>query len=113
MDTAPGVRKALAEQVLAHFPDNHPLRGEIIDIDAAQQYEEEVDLLMTAAVPISAREHRLTGAFAPFHYAPIFVTKAFIDLRYAPDSLSAETHKAFDIQKTRPIPPAPDTQSGS
>ena len=101
VDTAPGVRKVLAEQVLAHFPENHPLRAEIVDLGTAQQYEEEVDLLMTAAVPISAREHRLTGAFVPFHYAPVFATKAFMELRYAPDSLAAETHKAFDIKKTR------------
>jgi hypothetical protein len=91
----------LAEQVLVNFPENHSLPAKIIDLEAAKRYEGEVDLLMTAAVPISAREHRLTGAFVPFHYAPVFATKAFVDLRYAPDSLAAETHHAFDIQKTR------------
>ena len=89
LDTAPGVRKVLAEQVLRHFPDNHPLWGEIIDIEAAQQYEEEVDLLMTAAVPISTREHRLTRMFVPIRCATGFVAKAFVDLCCPPDLLGA------------------------
>ena len=101
LEDAPGARKALAEQVLKHFPDDHPLLADTIDIEEAQQYEADVDLLMTAAVPISAREHRLTGAFVPFHYAPVFATQAFVDLQYAPDSLAEQTHRTFDIQKTQ------------
>lgn len=98
---APGARKALAQQVFANLPEEHPLRADVIDFTEAQQHEGHVDLLMTAAVPISAREHRLTGAFVPFHYAPVFATKAFLELQYAPDSLAEETHRVFDIHKTQ------------
>ena len=101
LDEAPAARRALAEQVFANLPEGHPLRADVIDIEEALKHEGHVDLLMTAAVPISAREHRLTGAFVPFHYAPVFATTAFLDLRYAPDSLAAETHRHFDIQKTQ------------
>lgn len=101
LEEASGARRALAEQVFANLPEDHPLRSDVIDIEEAQKHEDHVDLLMTAAVPISAREHRLTGAFVPFHYAPVFATRAFLDLRYAPDSLAEEIHRHFDIQKTQ------------
>lgn len=101
LDEAPAARKALAEQVFANLQDDHPLRSETISAEEAQQYEGHVDLLMTAAVPISAREHRLTAAFVPFQYAPVFATKAFLDLQYAPDALAEQTHRIFDIQKTQ------------
>lgn len=101
LDTAPGARKALAEHVLDQFPENHPLRAENVDIEVAQQYAGHVDLLMTAAVPISARELGIAAAFVPFVDSPVFVTQAFIDLQYSPDSMAEETHRTFDIQKTQ------------
>lgn len=101
IDSAPGARKALAEHVLAQFPENHPLRAENVDIEVAQQYAGHVDLLMTAAVPISAREQGIAAAFVPFVDSPVFVTQAFIDLQYSPDSMAEETHRTFDIQKTQ------------
>jgi len=95
------VRKALAEQVIASLPKDHPLRDKTISPQEAHKHEGHVDLLMAAAVPVSARERRLTAAFVPFQYVPVFATKAFPDLQYAPDALAEQTHQIYDVQKTR------------
>lgn len=64
LDEAPPVRKALAEQVIASLPKDHPLRDKTVSPQEAHKHEGHVDLLMAAAVPVSARERRLTAAFS-------------------------------------------------
>lgn len=94
------LRQKMAEMVLQNVPEGHVLHGDELTLGDVEANEELVDQLMMAVVPSSARDRDLIAGFVPFHNMPIFATQAFMELRYAPDSLAEETHSNFDVQKT-------------